>query len=137
MKVFFIILLRMLKTYKYNKAKFYYWWRFRWWRDVWWRGDYVPSRTCNSILLLRDVPNTSRFTISLFSLFYNVPTPPFYHGYNYKISTHILCIKKMLLRAPCNSCHMFLYKGRFQVSSNCKIAGTISCKKKSDLSNRL
>ena len=79
----------------------------------------------------------SRFTISIFSPFHNVPTPPFYHGYNYKISTHILCIKKMLLRAPCNSCHMFLYKGRFQVSSNCKIAGTISCKKKSDLSNRL
>ena len=53
MKVFFIILLRVLKTYKYNKAKFYYWWR----------GDHVPSRTCNSILLLRDVPHTSRFTI--------------------------------------------------------------------------
>ena len=34
MKVFFIILLLMLKTYKYNKAKLYYWWRFRWWRDV-------------------------------------------------------------------------------------------------------
>ena len=63
MKVFFIILLRMLKTYKYNKAKFYYWWQFRWWRDVWWRGDHVPSRTCNSILLLRDVPHSSRFTI--------------------------------------------------------------------------
>ena len=45
MKVFFIILLRMLKTYKYNKAKFYYWWRFRWWRDVWWRDDQIPSRS--------------------------------------------------------------------------------------------
>ena len=45
MKVFFIILLRMLKTHKYNKAKFYYWWRFRWWRDVWWRDDQIPSRS--------------------------------------------------------------------------------------------
>ena len=24
----------------------------------------------------------SRFTISIFSPFHNVPTPPFYHGYN-------------------------------------------------------
>ena len=52
-------------------------------------------------------------------------------------SPRIFCASTMLLRAPCNSCHMFLYKGRFQVSSNCKIAGTVSCKKKSDLSNRL
>ena len=45
MKVFFIILLRMLKTHKYNKAKFYCWWRFRWWRDVWWRDDQIHSRS--------------------------------------------------------------------------------------------
>ena len=89
----------MLRTHKYNKAKFYYWWRFRWWRDVWWRDDQIPS-PFNSIPLLRDVPHASGFTISIFSLFHNVPTPPFYHGYNYKISTHILCIKQCFCEHP-------------------------------------
>ena len=42
----------------------------------------------------------SRFTISIFSPFHNVPTPPFYHGYNYKISTHILCIKQCFCEHP-------------------------------------
>ena len=93
MKVFFIILLRMLKTYKYNKAKFYYWWRFRWWRDVWWRGDHVPSRaTAFSCCVMYHILHVS--------LFYNVPTPPFYHGYNYKISTHILCVKQCFCEHP-------------------------------------
>ena len=31
---------------------------------------------------------------SIFSPFHNVPTPPFYYAYNYKISTLILCIKQ-------------------------------------------
>ena len=51
---------------------------------------------------------------SIFSLFHNVPTPPFYYAYNYKISTHILCIKQCFYEHLAIHVICFLYEDVFR-----------------------